>query len=334
MLLMSVNKKVAVITNDQGDQQVDTAFVKSCGITSLEVAKGCFCCNYQELDRHLQTLEETQRSDIIFAESVGSCTDLIATVVNPLNRFKPGLEIVISIFADAELLNAIIEGKSTFQEESVRYIYKKQLEEADILILNKADLLSGEQIKNLSQIITLEYPGKTILHQNSLNESDILTWLSCIESFTPNGRSPLAIDYDVYGKGESKLAWLDKYVEIHATHNNAIFISRWLIRSIVDPIQSMHINIGHLKFFLETSSHKQKISITTTSTSADVQITIPEATNVAVLINARVETDPELLRQLVNNVLANMEQRFDCQVRVGRWSAFKPGVPRPLYRMT
>ena len=43
------------------------------------------------------------------------------------------MEIVISIFADAELLLSLMEGKSSFLDDSVRYIYKKQLEEADCI---------------------------------------------------------------------------------------------------------------------------------------------------------------------------------------------------------
>ena len=145
-LLMSENKKVIVITNDQGEQQVDTAFVKSLGVPVLEVSNGCFCCNYQQLDNHLQLFSERDQPDIIFAESVGSCTDLIATVVKPLAKFKPDLEVVISIFADACLLSGIIEGKASFQNDSVRYLYKKQLEEADVLILNKSDLISSGEL--------------------------------------------------------------------------------------------------------------------------------------------------------------------------------------------
>ena len=78
-ILMRTGKKVAIITNDQGDQQVDSAYVRSMDIPVKEVANGCFCCNYQQLDNHIEELKENN-PDIIFAESVGTCTDLIATI--------------------------------------------------------------------------------------------------------------------------------------------------------------------------------------------------------------------------------------------------------------
>src|SRR6478752_5808132 len=120
--LMAHGKKAGVVTNDQGDQQVDSAFVKTFGIPIREVANGCFCCNYDQLDAHLQSLIKQDQPDIIFAESVGSCTDLIATLAKPFNQLKPELAVSISIFADADMLCAILEGRSSFLEESVLYI--------------------------------------------------------------------------------------------------------------------------------------------------------------------------------------------------------------------
>src|SRR6187402_45812 len=78
--LLRTKRRVAVITNDQGNQQVDTALVRNSGIPAEEVANGCFCCQYNELDSSINILMENYDPAIIFAEAVGSCTDLIATV--------------------------------------------------------------------------------------------------------------------------------------------------------------------------------------------------------------------------------------------------------------
>ena len=166
--LMAQGKRVAVITNDQGDQQVDSAFTRSLGINTREVSNGCFCCRYVELDRHLQSLLEEIKPDIVFAESVGSCTDLVATITKPFQISKPDMNVVISVFADADYLTSLIEGRASFLEESIRYIYKKQLEEADIIVLNKIDLLTKSQLATAHNVILRENPGKKIIHQNSL----------------------------------------------------------------------------------------------------------------------------------------------------------------------
>jgi G3E family GTPase len=332
-ILIREGKKVAIITNDQGDQHVDSAYVRSLDIPVREVPNGCFCCNYQQLDEHIEEFKKNT-PDIIFAESVGTCTDLIATIARPMSKFKPETEIVISIFADAALVSSIIEGRSTFSEESVRYIYKKQLEEADILVLNKIDLISSDDVATLEEIVRTEYPGKIMLHQNSLDEHDIVRWIENIYAFAEAGqRNTLDVDYEIYGAGEAKLAWLDKTVTIIADDQNANFLAEQLISSIAHQIQSHRLPIGHLKFFIEANGTKQKISVTSTSRASDIKLADVRAAEATVLVNARVETDPQLLLEIVDHVLAQTESRYGCTVVNGKWSVFKPGFPRPTHRI-
>src|SRR5215204_340604 len=110
-LYLERGQKVAVITNDQGEQLVDTAFIKSGGIITQQVSNGCFCCNYGKLSEKISSLHEEHFPEIIFAESVGSCTDLIATITKPFAKTHPDVEVLISVFADAELLLTLMKGK-------------------------------------------------------------------------------------------------------------------------------------------------------------------------------------------------------------------------------
>src|ERR1700744_3519776 len=122
--LLKDGRKVGVITNDQGVQQVDTRFIMGQRIPSGEVANGCFCCPYNELEKNLESLQQLEQTEFIFAESVGTCTDLAATVVNPLLSFNPGrYEIVLSIFADVRLLVKFLGGGRSVFYDTVEYIF-------------------------------------------------------------------------------------------------------------------------------------------------------------------------------------------------------------------
>jgi len=46
-----------------------------------------------------------------------------------------------------------------------------------------------------------------------------------------------------------------------------------------------------------------------------------------------VETEPVVLQQIVNDTLKLMVQKHDCNMMVEKWSAFKPGYPKPLHRI-
>jgi Ni2+-binding GTPase involved in maturation of urease and hydrogenase len=332
--LMSKGKRVAVITNDQGDQQVDSAFTKSLGINTREVSNGCFCCRYDELEAHINSLKAEHHPDVVFAESVGSCTDLVATIAKPLRQFNPEIKVTISIFADASLLSSILEGQSSFFDESVRYIYKKQLEEGDLIILNKIDLLSREQISLIDRTIRDEYPGKKVIHQSSLERKDVLKWLDEVDGIVLGGkRTSLTLDYDVYGDGEAKLAWLDERLVIHSPLGHAGFAARQIIRSIFNQLKEKEIIIGHLKFFAETDRWSNKISMTSSTTSADFRMSAEDVYEIILLINARVQTDPATLQNIVDQVIDNVGSSGSCTIITEKLSSFKPGYPQPTHRM-
>jgi Ni2+-binding GTPase involved in maturation of urease and hydrogenase len=332
--LMAEGKRVAMITNDQGDQQVDSAFAKNLGISTGEVSNGCFCCRYDDLDAQLESLEANDHPDVVFAESVGSCTDIVATVVKPLLYYKSDITVVVAVFADVDMLVAFIEGRASFLEESVRYIYKKQLEEADLIVLNKVDLITKEQLDVADGVIRNEYPGKKIVYQNSLKHEDVVAWLDTLDELASRGeRDSLVIDYDVYGNGEAQLAWLDKSIIIQSPLGNGGFVARQIIRSIFNQLNQQQLTIGHLKFFVATDKWSDKISFTTASTSAAIKIPQEDIQRVTLLINARIQTDPSTLEVLIDNVLKNVQASESCAVVTESHSVFKPGFPQPTHRM-
>ena len=64
--LIEKQKKVAVITNDQGDQLVDSGYLQGLSINNAEVFNGCFCCNYNALDKHILELKNATATEIVF----------------------------------------------------------------------------------------------------------------------------------------------------------------------------------------------------------------------------------------------------------------------------
>src|SRR5690349_8942116 len=127
-------QKVGLVTNDQAQDLVDTTSLRSQGFAVEEVAGACFCCRFNDLVGKVEQLEAGQRPDVILAEPVGSCTDLVATVAQPLkdlygDRFEVGPYPVL--FKPSHGLR-ILKGEagSGFSPKAA-YIFRKQLEEAD-----------------------------------------------------------------------------------------------------------------------------------------------------------------------------------------------------------
>lgn len=335
-LLMQQGKKIAVVTNDQGKYLVDTSFIGSNNVPTAEVINGCFCCNFNSLSDQIQFLEQTIQPDYIFAESVGSCTDLVATVLKPLQLLKKELfdELTFSVFVDSRLLLDHLLGENLPFSREIEYIFVKQIEEADLLVINKADLLSEPDLVLLNQLSVGRYQKKILICQNSLNPQNIQNWLTTLESLPIRRRDSLDIDYQIYGKGEADLAWLDEEIIIHADDLSAWDRSVQLIAFMVNELKHRKISIGHLKFMLIGEAFSQKISFTTIADEKWRENLSSLLTNdVKLMVNSRIETTPDIAREIVQKGISQISVQ-GVKVSESHEQAFQPGFPNPTHRIT
>jgi hypothetical protein len=241
--------------------------------------------------------------------------------------------VVIPVFVDALLVSAIMDGRASFLSESVRYIFFKQIEEADMIILSKVDCTSREVMNKISQSINEQYPNKQLLIQNTFDPADIERWMDACLNFNSNSRHSLEVDYDIYGRGEADLSWGDKVLTIQTENGEAVRLAEILIGDIFDHIQNQRLAIGHLKFYVEANESVQKISFTTMSTSAGVRLNPVSSKSVKLLINARVESTPEMLQSIIQSTINKISKRFPCKIHSHRESFFSPSFPTPTHRL-
>jgi Ni2+-binding GTPase involved in maturation of urease and hydrogenase len=332
-LLMEQGLRVGVITNDQGKYLVDTAFVRFSDIPAVEVTGGCFCCNYDDLDDRLGELIATARPDVIFAESVGSCADVVATVVKPLLALQPNgvAPSSFSVFSDARLLRRrLLDQEMPFSDDVV-YIFDQQMEEAGLLVVNKMDLLpdSGQEVEAL---LRARFPGKPALLQTSLSPEGVAVWVARIQA--GNDRLPaqsLEMDYARYAAGEAHLAWLDTEMALTFAEGSGQQVVRSLILQTVAALALRKAGIGHLKFYVEGQSASAKISVPTIAEPGwQARVPILPGTTARLIVNARVEMPAEDLRDLLRTVVA---QSGAVEFTILGEDAFHPKAPRPTHRM-
>src|SRR5215813_2822224 len=158
--------RVGLITNDQSFGLVDTALLGSQGLPVEEITGGCFCCRFQSLMDAAGKLTEAAAPDVFIAEPVGSCTDLRAAVSYPLRRIYgesydlAPLSVLVDPVRAARILG--LDSGKAFSEK-VLYVYDKQLEEADIIVINKTDLIDAAGLERLRAALAARYPRAEIV---------------------------------------------------------------------------------------------------------------------------------------------------------------------------
>src|SRR5208283_921386 len=100
--------------------------------------------------------------------------------------------------------------------DNVLYIYEKQLEEADLIVLNKADRLGAGELAELTASLAARFPGKPLLTMSALAGEGVDAWLECVSEHRPAGQNVVEVDYDKYAAGEAALGWLNASVALNA----------------------------------------------------------------------------------------------------------------------
>jgi len=334
--------RVGLITNDQAGGLVDTKLMRSQGFATEEIAGGCFCCRFNTLVDAASKLTDATKPDVFIAEPVGSCTDLVATVTYPLRRMYGDAFTVapLSVLVDpvrARRIFGLDEGGSF--SSKVAYIYKKQLEEADVIIVNKSDLLEPDQIDALAAALTREFPNASILSASAREETGLTEWFDVLFSEDQSDRSPMQVDYDTYAEGEALLGWLNATITLKAEDefDANIFLKR-LASSIQVRLESSEAEVAHLKM---TYSPDDGIAGEIASVNLVRNDNVPEtgmsldepSTGGQLIINLRAETDPAAL-------LATLQESLEEAVRdsevltatLDHEEHFRPGRPEPTHR--
>lgn len=346
--LLAQGRRVGVVTNDQGRFLVDTAFFRLADLPAVEVTGGCFCCNYDDLDARLEQIVAQARPDAVFAESVGSCADLVATVVKPLlslggGRFAPSS---FSVFADARLLRRRLLGLEMPFSQDVVYIFDQQLAEAGLLVVNKADLLAPDGLQELGGLVAERFGGVPVLYQDSLRMdggkpassaaggiTGIPEWVVRIQSGALGlPRRPLEMDYARYGAGEAGLAWLDEEISLQGAGMRA-FMDTFL-KALAGSLQAAGAPVGHIKLLLRAVGSELKLSLTAGDPPAlDWTASLPELTGpVDLILNARVQIGAVALRRLVAQALSAASSAAGVSYAETAVSFFHPSFPRPTHR--
>ena len=336
---MEQGKRVGIVTNDQADDLVDTNLLRSLGFNVGEVAGACFCCNFDELMTTVERLGSRERPDIILAEPVGSCTDLVATVIQPIKKL---FEAQFSIAPYAVILKPS-HGRRVLRDESgtgfspkAAYILKKQIEEADLVLINRADELSSEQIEELRGLIQNHIPERPVLAVSARTGDGFEALQEWLQQDGDFGRRVLDIDYDTYADGEAELGWLNSSIQVSA---DAEFSLDELLLGIVRRLQES------LKEHLAEAAHLKSIGLwegffgvaNLVSSENEAELSLPsncQVKTVDVIVNARVACAPELLEKLVRAaVLAETDTR-KASAEFRQTQSFRPGRPVPTHRVT
>ena len=327
--------RVGLITNDQAPDLVDTELLLRHGLDVREVTGSCFCCNFPALVDAARTLENRLHADVLIAEPVGSCADLSATILQPLkHRYAQDFRLArLSVLADPTRIEAALDARATDLHPSAAYIVRKQLEEADVIVLNKADLLGAAEAAALRARVAAAFPGVETHFISALSGQGVDEWLASTQTEEPAGCRILEIDYDTYADGEAVLGWLNAYVALASTRATADWrgFCEAFMGSLRDELDRRNTSIGHVKILISSGIDTLTANLTQTRGKVSMRGEVPASPGAEMVVNARVELPPDELESIVRaGVAAAAGAGVRASFRTLR--SLRPGRPTPTHR--
>lgn len=154
-------KRVAIIVNEVGEVGVDGAVIDSFGLQSVEITEGCICCSLSgSLQNTLKKLAKEFKPDIIMIEPTGIA--LPSIIVKLVRTAMVGEERMFTIC----IIDAFRAAK-LFKEANL--FVSRQIVGADIVAVNKIDLVDQMVRDEVTEVIQGMSPGSEIVYISAKN---------------------------------------------------------------------------------------------------------------------------------------------------------------------
>ena len=309
----------AVILNDQGDALVDTRYAALHHLANEEVTGGCFCCQFSELLARMDKLR-AHAPDVIFAEPVGSCTDIAATVLRPLMEYRGAYRLApLTVLVDPERAEALLRDDA---DDNMAFLFRKQIEEADLICFSKSDV--SPRVPNVGRCGIRQLSAKT--------GQGVAAWLDeVLSGGISAGKRSLEIDYAQYAHAEAALAWLNLQVRIKPEVPIAPgHVLGPLLDTLDYKFTDARVSIVHLKAIVNSDSGFVKAALCSNGADPIVEgmLDASPARNHELLLNMRCVGEADQVKKIVENCL--LKSGFTLAGL--QISCFHPAPPRPERR--
>ena len=169
-LLRTTKKKIALLVNDFGDVNIDESLIEARTDSVLSIAGGCVCCSYgNEL---IETLESMNSNEILPDHIVleASGIALPSKIIQTISLMD------FLSFHGTVLLTDASRLRSQLNDLYISDTISLQIEQHDLLVLNKTDLLEEDELLNCIDTLSKRFEIRKFLKTVNayIEEKDML----------------------------------------------------------------------------------------------------------------------------------------------------------------
>ena len=176
-LLETVRKKIAILMNEFGEIAIDSRIIEGKNVQIAELGGGCVCCSLLgEFEAAVEEVINTVHPDLIIVETTGVAEPdaLVFSIQEELPQVR--LDGVITV----------VDADAMIRYPQLWHTTRMQIEAADIMLLNKSDLVSSKQLGEVRERLAAVNAHASILPtQRCQVDPDILFGIAHVRELTP-----------------------------------------------------------------------------------------------------------------------------------------------------
>ena len=316
--------KTALIANDLGANLVDTHLTQMSGCTVAEIASGCICYQMDNTIDQIRRLRDKEGARFVMSDIPGCGIGALDHVYRRLAS-ENAEEFTLAPFmviVDPERLRMITAEQADINlPDELVYLLKTQMEEGDLIVLNKIDTLSDEERYRYLAFLrqASDVPVMAISAREGTGIPELATYLTSNETMLRDfALNQSASDYY---DAEAVLTWYNRRIFLKTKDDSKIDMNE-VVDDLIEGIRMGLIekkrNVPHLKVY-GTSGNGDFVKGSLIGVDYDVeyeQELYRLHRNLRLIVNARATCESRPLARLMDDALDDVcdEYGLDCQV--------------------
>lgn len=316
--------ETAIIANDLGANLVDTNLTQTSGCTVAEIASGCICYQMDNTIDQIRRLRDKDGAVFVMSDIPGCGVGALDHVYHRLAQDCAD-EFTLSPFTvvvDPERLRMIMPEQADINlPEELVYLLKLQLEEADLVVLNKADLLDREDVDRYVDFLKAACPDIPVIVISALQKTNIAELADFITTHETQLKNFSVRNNKEFEDAEAKLTWYNRRLYLKTKDGSKVDCNA-VVDDMIEAIRMGLIerkrNVPHLKTFA-TSGNGDFSKASLIGVDYDIEYAqklLRPHKNLRMIINARAVCESRPLSRLMDDALDEVCDKYDldCQV--------------------
>lgn len=317
----------AVIANDLGAKNlVDADFTRTADVDISEITGDCICYVTEDLVTAIDRLAQAG-ANIVISDIPGAGVGALDHVYLTLKDEYPGRFdlLPLTCLVDPMRLRMMLPGdarRDIHLPEEMRFLLNAQLLEADLIVLNKCDLVDEDEKQADLDFIRRAYPDTPVMAISARTGEGVPELVDYLLSHEANAQPrDLGLDSEEFDAAEAQMCWYNRrFFAKERDGRNIDFnaVVEDFMEAIRDGLIEAKRNVPHLKLFAAGEGDDfVKCSIVGVDYDLEYERKLQQPyTAIAIIVNARATCESETFGEIVEDAMDEIKQKYNLKCNV------------------